>query len=334
VDLQTIGQIAKEHGVSTRMLRYYEEIGLIESQRKGDGAYRVYDEANIRRLRQIIILRKLRVSVKQIVEILSNPNAAAAVEIFNKNIDELDDEIATLSAVKSLLVRFVEKLSETAQIKLTLDFMSDDSVLVAVETLSFAKNHKKEILPMDDLKDDLTMDSLNKLDKYPKQTPARIVYLPPATIASVVSTKRKHESDAYKQLVKFAEDNNLMKIKPDARTFGYNLMVGDTHGYKAWITIPNDMAVDTPFEKSTFPGGLYACHTRGFMDLNFDEAKFIHEWINNHDVYEFDNRTPIGMYKTIEEQFKLTPYAVNGKTGDYLHIDFLVPIKIVKEKTV
>lgn len=64
------------------MLRYYEQIGLIESKRKDDYAYRVYDEEAICRLRQIIILRKLRVPVKQIIRILNNFDAAAAVQIF------------------------------------------------------------------------------------------------------------------------------------------------------------------------------------------------------------------------------------------------------------
>ena len=42
------------------MLRYYEQVGLITSLRKDDYAYRVYDETAIGRLRQVIVLRKLR----------------------------------------------------------------------------------------------------------------------------------------------------------------------------------------------------------------------------------------------------------------------------------
>lgn len=53
--MQTISTVSKNLGTSSRMLRYYEQIGLIESQRVEDYAYRVYDEQAIRRLRQIII---------------------------------------------------------------------------------------------------------------------------------------------------------------------------------------------------------------------------------------------------------------------------------------
>lgn len=43
----TISQVSKNFGISTRMLRYYEQLGLIESFRREDYAYRMYNEAAI-----------------------------------------------------------------------------------------------------------------------------------------------------------------------------------------------------------------------------------------------------------------------------------------------
>ena len=40
---QTIGTVSKNLGISSRMLRYYEQIGLIESKRVENYAYRVYE---------------------------------------------------------------------------------------------------------------------------------------------------------------------------------------------------------------------------------------------------------------------------------------------------
>lgn len=68
----TISTVSKELGITTRMLRYYEQIGLIDSFRKDDYAYRVYDETALKQLKQIIILCKLRIPVKQISDILKN----------------------------------------------------------------------------------------------------------------------------------------------------------------------------------------------------------------------------------------------------------------------
>jgi DNA-binding transcriptional MerR regulator len=74
MELQPIGQVSKQYKISIQTLRYYEEIGLIQSTRNDDNAYRFYDEAAIKQLHSIIFLRKLRISLKQIKEILNNQN--------------------------------------------------------------------------------------------------------------------------------------------------------------------------------------------------------------------------------------------------------------------
>ena len=66
MELYTVRQVSQNHGVSARMLRYYEQMGLLESNRKDGYAYRVYDVENITRLQQIILLRKLQIPVKHI----------------------------------------------------------------------------------------------------------------------------------------------------------------------------------------------------------------------------------------------------------------------------
>ena len=106
---QTIGTVSKNLGISSRMLRYYEQIGLIESKRVENYAYRVYDEEAIRRLRQIILLRKLRVSVKQIRELFGNSSALGVIEVFEKNIRELDEQMTdeTLQKLEDKDVRTI-----------------------------------------------------------------------------------------------------------------------------------------------------------------------------------------------------------------------------------
>ena len=84
MEAMTISQVSKSYSISTRMLRYYEQIGLIESFRKEDYAYRMYNKTALSRLSQILILRKLRIPLKQIQEILQKPDAVTAIEVFNK----------------------------------------------------------------------------------------------------------------------------------------------------------------------------------------------------------------------------------------------------------
>ena len=112
MELQTSSQVSQDYNISTRMLRYYEQIGLLESNRRDDYAYRVYDEDAIKRLQQIIILRKLQIPIKQIRDILNNQDAVAVIEIFKQNITELDSEITALSTIKKILNGFINELKQ------------------------------------------------------------------------------------------------------------------------------------------------------------------------------------------------------------------------------
>ena len=80
----TVSAVTRQLKVSTRMLRYYEQLGLIRSCRKDGYAYRMYDETAVVRLRQILILRKLRIPLKQIQRILQSPDAAVAIDVFRR----------------------------------------------------------------------------------------------------------------------------------------------------------------------------------------------------------------------------------------------------------
>ena len=55
--LLRINEVAAEVGLTTRAIRYYEEIGLLEPAARSDGDYRLYDESDLERLRFIRNLR-------------------------------------------------------------------------------------------------------------------------------------------------------------------------------------------------------------------------------------------------------------------------------------
>lgn len=82
MELKTISQVSKQFQISTRTLRYYEQLGLLKANKKEEYAYRTYDREAILRLQQIIILRKLRIPLKRIAEVLESEEAQAAVRIF------------------------------------------------------------------------------------------------------------------------------------------------------------------------------------------------------------------------------------------------------------
>jgi DNA-binding transcriptional MerR regulator len=55
--LLRIQEVAAETGLTTRAIRYYEELGLLEPAARSDGAYRLYDASDLERLRFIRDLR-------------------------------------------------------------------------------------------------------------------------------------------------------------------------------------------------------------------------------------------------------------------------------------
>ena len=105
--LTTISEISRKMNISTRTLRYYEQIGLIESVKKEDYAYRTYDQTTVMRLQQIVVLRKLRIPLKQIGLILESENTAAIIDAFQQNLAEVDDEITALSTIRDIINTFI-----------------------------------------------------------------------------------------------------------------------------------------------------------------------------------------------------------------------------------
>lgn len=69
--IQKLGVLA---GVSTRTLRYYDEIELLKPARINSSGYRIYGQQQVDRLQQILFYRELGLGLEQIKEIVNNPD--------------------------------------------------------------------------------------------------------------------------------------------------------------------------------------------------------------------------------------------------------------------
>jgi Cu(I)-responsive transcriptional regulator len=109
-----IGEAAKASGVSTKMIRHYESIGLIDAARRTDAGYRLYSERDVQVLQFIHRSRTLGFSLEQIRTLLAlwqdKQRASKDVRAMaRQHIAELDRKIADMQAMRRTLEKLASK---------------------------------------------------------------------------------------------------------------------------------------------------------------------------------------------------------------------------------
>jgi MerR family copper efflux transcriptional regulator len=107
-----IGEAALESGVTAKMIRHYEALGLLRPARRSDGGYRLYEEADLHVLRFIRRARDLGFSMQDIARLLglwqNRRRASADVRrIAQEHIGELDRKIVELQSMRRTLEHLV-----------------------------------------------------------------------------------------------------------------------------------------------------------------------------------------------------------------------------------
>ena len=108
-----IGQAARESGVSAKMIRYYEQIGLIPRADRRDSGYRDYSPADVHRLRFIRRARDLGFAVAEINDLLGlwrdkSHQSADVKKIAQAHIAQLHERIESLKQMAATLETLVD----------------------------------------------------------------------------------------------------------------------------------------------------------------------------------------------------------------------------------
>lgn len=328
-ELLTVTQVSHMLGLSTRMLRYYEGKGLISSKRQEGYAYRMYDGEAVSRLRQIILLRRLRLSLEQIGKALGDPTAREAIRICGENLEELGREAAALEAVRDILGELLEALKSRYWMPAGQTLLENSRLLALAEAFTppNLKSEKERARKMEDL---------TRAEEAAKLKDVRIIHLPASAVAAARYAGPEPENHAGRMIAEFARQNRLWETSSSLRLFGFNSPnpppEGGEYGYEFWLTIPEDMEVPPPLEKKHFPGGTYAAHCIRMGD--FHEWAWLARWVEESEEYEGNGSgTPENMFGGLEEHLNYYDHIKNTPEGEpeTVQLDLLMPVKPIKE---
>ncbi|WP_313892014.1 MerR family transcriptional regulator [Psychrobacillus sp.] len=110
--VQKLGQLA---GISTRTLRYYDDIGLLKPARINSSGYRIYSSAEVDRLQQILFYRELGLNLESIKEIMTSETFDGTAAL-KEHREKLLDKRAQLD----LLIENVNKSIQLTERKITM----------------------------------------------------------------------------------------------------------------------------------------------------------------------------------------------------------------------
>ncbi|MCI9405652.1 MAG: MerR family transcriptional regulator [Oscillospiraceae bacterium] len=98
--MKTVNEVSRLTGVSVRTLHHYDAIGLLKPAAVTEAGYRLYDDAALLRLQQILLFRELEFPLQEIKGILESPN-------FDRN-RALEQQITLLTLKKEHMENLID----------------------------------------------------------------------------------------------------------------------------------------------------------------------------------------------------------------------------------
>ncbi len=117
-EFTSIGELAKNLEMSQRTIRYYEEIGLLNSIKRVEGGRRIYTDVDLRRLKLIKRLKIMGMTLSEMQELeamwtyeKSNEKVLKRLlELLGNHLKRLDDRIADLDILRHEIIEYQERI--------------------------------------------------------------------------------------------------------------------------------------------------------------------------------------------------------------------------------
>lgn len=273
-----IGEAAKMFDISNRTLRYWEEEGILNSTRTENG-YRFYDDENTTRIKQIVLLRKLRMPIADIERMFISDDFNVAIDALINHLENLKQEVVVLDSLTVLIEKLIQHIKAEKSLTQVFSYLEMQEVSTFSEledAFQILLSERNIYMLANQLKD------------------VRIVRLPAMTVASYRAESETPEKDCFDVMNKFVLENSLHK-KSGFRHFGFNNPSpsenNPVYGYEIWVAIPADFDVPKHLVKKQFEGGLYASITTKMGEIG-ERWKQLYNWVKNSDKYDVDFNIP------------------------------------------
>ena len=309
LELIRINEVVDNFGISSRTLRYYEEMGLLWSTHPDNKAQRYYDTDALDRLKQIIILRKLQIPIKDIVKIFESENTTDLIQAFVEKLDTLDTEISALSELRRLVDEFLHKM-----------LMSGIKKISAI-TLLYEETEKR--LASVKKSEGVTFETLSRISREAlKLHDVRIIRLPPMRV--LTSRLKTGQTEGLNE--------NLFEkygVMPEPGMRNCFFKKESNNEWIMLIKIPQDYENTTEYINDEFSGGLYAITTSFMADME-DTFILLRNWVNKSENYELDTDED-GKLQRNEMIEEILPWDIVSKFKQYQQ-DVFIPIRIKNQK--
>jgi len=117
-EFTSIGELSRQLDMSQRTIRYYEEIGLLNSIKRIEGGRRIYTDIDLRRLKLIKRLKIMGMTLSEMQELeamwtyeKSNEKVLKRLlELLGNHLKRLDDRIADLDILRHEITEYQERI--------------------------------------------------------------------------------------------------------------------------------------------------------------------------------------------------------------------------------
>jgi DNA-binding transcriptional MerR regulator len=124
----TVGALAKRTGLTVRALHHYDQIGLLSPSGRTEAGYRLYADADIRRLERIVLLRSLGMPLESIASALDG-DGHDLLELLERQAAATETQLAEMRKAQSRLVESIAQLRNH-------QYRSTDDALALIEAVS------------------------------------------------------------------------------------------------------------------------------------------------------------------------------------------------------